>query len=130
LEEPKREKILTPPKQPDFNTPILQTDGAKKEALKSGGNNGGNNNVKSSSFVIQKYMEDPLLIHGRKFDIRVWVLVCQNGQCYLFKEGYIRTSCAVYDTSNAKNITNPEIHLTNNAIQKNAADYGKFEDGN
>ena len=31
--------------------------------------------IRSNSFVIQKYMEKPLLFHGRKFDIRVWVLV-------------------------------------------------------
>lgn len=31
--------------------------------------------LKSTSFVIQKYVEAPLLINKRKFDIRVWVLV-------------------------------------------------------
>ena len=33
--------------------------------------------IQSTSFVIQKYMEQPLLYGGRKFDIRVWVLITQ-----------------------------------------------------
>jgi hypothetical protein len=53
-------------------------------------------NVKSEVFVIQKYLERPLLIDNRKFDIRLWVLVncidLKDQKCYLFKEGYIRTS--------------------------------------
>lgn len=29
--------------------------------------------IKVNTFIIQKYIEKPLLIHNRKFDIRVWV---------------------------------------------------------
>ena len=31
--------------------------------------------VKSYSFVIQKYIECPMLINNRKFDIRVWTII-------------------------------------------------------
>lgn len=53
-------------------------------------------NVKSEVYVLQKYIERPLLIDHRKFDIRCWVLVnmidLKDIKCYLFREGYIRTS--------------------------------------
>ena len=85
--------------------------------------------VKSSTFVIQKYIERPLLIHKRKFDIRVWVLVTQELKVYFFKEGYLRTSSEIFSLSQ-DSITNQFVHLTNNAVQINSENYGKFEDGN
>lgn len=74
-------------------------------------------------------MERPLLLIGRKFDIRTWVLVGHDQRCYLFKEGYIRTSCEEYSLSQ-DSIAKAHVHLTNNAVQKFASNYGKFEDGN
>ncbi|CAI2373825.1 unnamed protein product [Moneuplotes crassus] len=83
----------------------------------------------SVMMIIQKYIEKPLLIHKRKFDIRVWVFVSSAGKCYFFKEGYLRTSGSEFTLDD----TNPDdqfVHLTNNAIQKYAQNYGDFEDGN
>lgn len=34
--------------------------------------------MKFNTFIIQKYIEKPLLIHKRKFDIRVWVCLTQD----------------------------------------------------
>jgi hypothetical protein len=48
--------------------------------------------IRSSSFVIQKYMEKPLLFSGRKFDIRMWVLFTHEFKVFLFRQGYLRTS--------------------------------------
>jgi len=85
--------------------------------------------IKTRTFVIQKYIERPLLIHGRKFDIRCWALIADDMKLYYFKEGYIRTSSSEF-TMDKQTIEKKDIHLTNNAVQKFCEGYGKFEDGN
>jgi len=82
------------------------------------------------TYILQKYIEKPLLLHNRKFDIRCYSLVtCINGvlQVYFYTDGYIRTSCVEY---NLYQTTNNFIHLTNDAVQKHSEDYGKYEDNN
>ena len=73
----------------------------------------GQSNVKSDIFVVQKYIEKPLLINGRKFDIRLWVLVTHEHKCFYFREGYCRLSGQPYTLENQENLF---VHLTNNAI--------------
>lgn len=41
--------------------------------------------LKHNSFIIQKYIERPLLIHKRKFDIRQWVFINYDYNAYFFK---------------------------------------------
>lgn len=48
---------------------------------------------------------------------------------YFFKQGYIRTSSYKYSTEEST-IGDNNVHLTNNAVQKENEQYGKFEDGN
>lgn len=68
-----------------------------------------------------------MLYNGRKFDFRVWVLIDQTQKYYFFREGYLRLACDHFDLGNLKNLY---VHLTNNAVQKNHNNYGKFELGN
>ena len=91
-----------------------------------------NTNVNGTrrSYIIQKYIEKPLLYKNRKFDIRCFTLMCTingNLQGYWYQEGYLRTSCREFTL---KNISNRYVHLTNDAVQKKLDDYGKFESGN
>ncbi|TNV87784.1 hypothetical protein FGO68_gene15266 [Halteria grandinella] len=83
-----------------------------------------------STFIIQRYIDNPLLIHGRKFDFRCYgVLTSINGclKGYFYEDAYIRTSCKEFDI---EDVHNKFIHLTNDAVQKYSADYGKYENGN
>ena len=69
--------------------------------------------IKSETLVLQKYIERPMLIQSRKFDIRCWVLITQDLDCYLFEQGYVRLSSYQYSLK----ATDLAIHLTNHAIQ-------------
>ncbi len=40
---------------------------------------------KFTTFILQKYLEKPLLINKRKFDIRVWALLTQEMKFYFFR---------------------------------------------
>lgn len=50
-----------------------------------------------------------------------------NLKGYFYEDGYIRTSSVEFDIDN---LEDKFIHLTNDAVQKKADDYGKFENGN
>lgn len=77
-------------------------------------------------WVVQKYLERPLLYYGRKFDIRMWALITWKGELFYYKHGYIRTSSDTYSLDSKLNY----VHLTNNCLQKYGEKYGTFEDGN
>jgi hypothetical protein len=85
---------------------------------------------KNKSLIVQQYIVNPMLYNGRKFDIRTYMLVSTNNgvfRAYWYQDGYVRTSSYAW---RLENISNPLIHLTNDAIQKHSDDYGKFEAGN
>ena len=75
---------------------------------------------------MQKYIERPLLYKERKFDIRIWVVVTEKNEIFLYNKAYLRTSSDSYDLKTSKNY----VHLTNNCLQKYGDNYGKHEDGN
>ena len=83
--------------------------------------------IKFSYWVIQKYIEKPLLYKDRKFDIRVWAIATNHQDFYFYNEGYLRTTSTEYALDNNDEYT----HLTNNCLQiKNKETYGQHEEGN
>ena len=72
------------------------------------------------------YLDRPLLYHGRKFDIRHYMIITHMFgvmRAYWYQEGYIRTSSYEFTLNNF----DPEVHLTNDAVQKRCTDYQRYE---
>ena len=93
-------------------------------------------------WVVQKYVEAPLLYAGRKFDVRIFALLesaSSNGakndfawttdlglRLYVHREGYGRTTSEDFSLKETHNT----MHLTNYAVQKGARHAGRYEKGN
>ena len=74
------------------------------------------------TYVVQRYIENPYLIGGKKFDIRVYVLVMSYNplKVWLYRSGFARFSNTRFSLNS---ISDTFVHLTNVAIQKTAPDY-------
>jgi tubulin--tyrosine ligase len=78
-------------------------------------------------FAVQRYLARPMLVGGRKFDIRVWALVAAPFDVYVFSQGSCRTASEPYDMAD---LGNPMVHLTNHGLQEESASFGEHEEGN
>jgi len=68
-------------------------------------------------YVVQKYVERPLLIQDHKFDIRQWVLVTswQPLKLWFYDDAYLRICMNEYDT---RDLEDRLAHLTNVCLAK------------
>ena len=85
----------------------------------------------ANHWVVQKYMENPLLVGNRKFDMRQWVLVTDWNPLTIWfcDEFYCRFAVEEYDASA---LADRYAHLVNNSVSKSSAHYHRAfeaEDG-
>ena len=73
--------------------------------------------------VACRYIERPLLIDGRKFDVRLYVLVTSFHPlvAYLYEEGLGRFASVPYDANGA--LEERTMHLTNYSLNKHASGF-------
>uniref|UniRef100_K7F566 Tubulin tyrosine ligase like 2 n=1 Tax=Pelodiscus sinensis TaxID=13735 RepID=K7F566_PELSI len=78
--------------------------------------------------IVQKYISNPLLISGYKWDLRLYV--CVTSFCpltiYTYEEGLVRFATEKYDLGSLDNVY---AHLTNTSINKFGASYKKNKEG-
>ena len=78
-----------------------------------------------SNRLVQKYIENPLLINKHKFDIRTYLLcICLSNDiiCFASQTGYLRLSMYEYNLDDL----NKFIHLTNQSIQIQNKDFSSI----
>lgn len=78
--------------------------------------------------VVQRYLHQPHLINGVKYDLRLYVAVTSFDplRVYLFEHGLVRFSTSKYTL---KNLTSRFAHLTNYSINKKSAKFVEHVDG-
>lgn len=84
---------------------------------------------KKTNLVVQKYIANPYLINGSKFDLRLYVLVTSFNplRVYLYSEGLVRFASVKY-SNNPKDIKEKYMHLTNYSINKLSSNYTANDD--
>ncbi|XP_028654955.2 probable tubulin polyglutamylase TTLL2 [Erpetoichthys calabaricus] len=75
-----------------------------------------------SSVIVQKYISNPLLISGYKFDLRIYVCVKSFHPLtvYMYQEGLVRFATEKYSLNS---LDNQYAHLTNTSINKFGLSY-------
>ncbi|NXI58286.1 TTL10 polyglycylase, partial [Chloroceryle aenea] len=75
--------------------------------------------------IVQRYIHRPLLLEGKKFDVRSYLLIaCTAPYLLFFAQGYIRLTCVNYDAA-SEDLT---VHLTNQHVQKKNSLYSQLKE--
>ena len=86
--------------------------------------------TQAKSYVISRYLDRPFLIGGKKFDLRLYVLVTSFRplKAYMSRLGFCRFCTVKYDASTSS-YDDMFIHLTNVSLQKHSGEYNDIHGG-
>eukprot|EP00056_Hartaetosiga_gracilis_P005258 m.82867 g.82867 ORF g.82867 m.82867 type:complete len:494 (-) comp12104_c1_seq1:132-1613(-) len=86
--------------------------------------------TQAKTYVISKYLDRPFLIGGKKFDMRLYVLVTSFRplRAYMSKHGFCRF-CTVKYNASTSSYDDMFIHLTNVSLQKHSGEYNDIHGG-
>eukprot|EP00418_Pyrodinium_bahamense_P002807 CAMPEP_0179011040 /NCGR_PEP_ID=MMETSP0796-20121207/455_1 /TAXON_ID=73915 /ORGANISM="Pyrodinium bahamense, Strain pbaha01" /LENGTH=401 /DNA_ID=CAMNT_0020706399 /DNA_START=116 /DNA_END=1318 /DNA_ORIENTATION=- len=78
----------------------------------------------SETSVVSRYVDNPLLIQGLKFDMRIYVVVTSFDplRAYVYREGLTRFASKPYSTAE-EHLADKFRHLTNYSINKKAHNF-------
>ena len=71
--------------------------------------------------IVSRYISDPLLLNGYKFDLRIYIVITSVDplRIYMYEEGLARFATEKF-TLNTDEIKDKFVHLTNFSINKNS----------
>jgi hypothetical protein len=85
-------------------------------------------------FVLQKYVERPLTVNGAKSSVRLWVLVTDSGDVFVYRAPLVHLASLPYvAVTVAETATLEEcrqVHVTSPEVQVGAPGYGAIARGN
>mmetsp|Transcript_12514 Transcript_12514/g.16012 ORF Transcript_12514/g.16012 Transcript_12514/m.16012 type:complete len:388 (+) Transcript_12514:337-1500(+) len=89
----------------------------------------------AQGYIAQEYLSNPLLLDGKKFDLRIYVMVTQIGSypekqpvAFIADEGLVRLCTEDYARPDASNLHNLLSHLTNFSLNKLSDKFVNSED--
>lgn len=79
----------------------------------------------SAEMIVQRYIHNPLLVGGYKFDLRIYVVIMGTNpiSAFVCDEGLARFCTEKYEQPTKENFKQFFMHLTNYSINKHSEDY-------
>jgi len=82
------------------------------------------------NLIVQKYISKPMTIEGKKFDLRIYILITKLDpilELYICDEGLVRICSSDYKEPTKGNLKDIYSHLTNYSLNKHSKDFDHAE---